>query len=77
VPHAAQRQPCAVLGDDQRPRFRQIEHLPGEVAGRHRRGQRFAARGAGLRIMVDGGIGLFNLAKCLARMALLTAGLLA
>ena len=65
-----------MLGDDQGPRFRQIEHLPGDMAGRHRRGQRFAAPGAGRWIMVDGGIGLFNSAKRLARMARLTAGLL-
>jgi hypothetical protein len=66
-----------VLGDDQRPRFRQIEYLPGNVAGSGRRGQRFAAPSAGIWIMVDGGIGFGNLAKCLARMALLTASLLA
>jgi len=66
-----------VLGDDQRLRFRQIEYLPGNVACRHRRGQRFTARGADLWIMVDSGIRLFNAAKRLARMALLTAGLLA
>jgi hypothetical protein len=67
----------AMLGDDQRLRCRKIEHLPGGVAGRHHRGQRFTTRGADLRIMIDGGIRLFNAAKCLARMALLTAGLLA
>ena len=67
----------AVLGDDQRPWFRQIEHLPRDMAGRRRRAQRFAARGAGRWIMVDGGIGVFNLAKRLTRMALLTTGLLA
>ena len=66
-----------MLGDDQRPWFRQIEYLPGDVAARRRRGQRFAAPSAGLWIMVDGGIGLCDLAKCLARMAPLTAGLLA
>jgi hypothetical protein len=57
--------------------FRQIEYLPGEVAGRRRRGQRFAAPGACKWIMVDGGIGLCNLAKRLAGMAVPTAGLLA
>jgi hypothetical protein len=67
----------AVLGDDQRSRFWKIEHLPGAVAGRHCRRQRFAARGAGLWIMIDGGIGLFNLTQRLARMALLAADLLA
>ena len=35
----------AVFGDDQRLWFGQIEHLPGDMAGRHRLGQRFAARG--------------------------------
>ena len=44
---------CAVLGDDQRPWFRQIEYLPGDVVGCHRRAQRFAARSAAWRIMVD------------------------
>jgi hypothetical protein len=82
VPHlrAARRATTgvrAVLGDDERPRLWQIKHLPGDVAGRQHRGQRFAARGACLWIMVDGGIGLFNPAKRLARVALLTAGLLA
>jgi hypothetical protein len=28
----------AVLRDDQRSRFRQIEHLPGDMIDRHRRG---------------------------------------
>ena len=46
----------AVLGDDQRFRFRQIEPLPGDVINRHRFGQRLAARGAGSRIVVDRGI---------------------
>ena len=68
---------CTVFGDDQRPRFRQIKHLPGDMAGRRGRRQRFAAPSAGLRIMVNGGIGLFDPAERLARMAFLTAGLLA
>jgi hypothetical protein len=67
----------AVLRDDQRPRFRQIEHLAGNVAGRHRRAQRFAACGAGLWIMLDRSIGCFNPAKCPARMALLATAFLA
>jgi hypothetical protein len=46
----------AVLGDEQRFRFRQIEHLPGGVTDRHRFGQSLAARGAGSRIVVDRGI---------------------
>ena len=36
-----------VLGDDQRLRFGQVEHLPGDVAGGHRLGQRRATRGTG------------------------------
>jgi hypothetical protein len=68
---------CTVLGDDQRPWFRQIEHLPGDVAARCRGGQRCAAPSAGQRIMVDGGVGFCNLAKRFAGMPLLTAGLLA
>ena len=67
----------AVLGNEQRPRFRQIEHLPGNMAARHRRGQRLTARSAGFWIMLDRGIGLFNPAKRRARMPLLAAGLLA
>jgi len=66
-----------VLGDDQRPRFREIKHLPGHMIRRHRRSQRLAARSAGLWVMVDGGIGLFNPAQRLTRMALLTTALLA
>jgi hypothetical protein len=65
-----------VLGDDQWSWLRQIEHLPGDMTGRHHGGQRLAAPRTGRRIMVDGGIGLFDLAKCLAGMPLLTAGLL-
>ena len=67
----------AVFGDDQWRRLGQIEHLPGDVIRRHRRGQRFAARGTQLWIMVDGGIGSFRPAQRLARMALLPAGPLA
>jgi hypothetical protein len=63
----------AVLGDDQRPRLRQIEHLPGDVIRRRRRAQRLAALGADSRIMVDRGIGGFGAAQRLARMARLTA----
>jgi len=68
---------CAVLRDDQRPRFRQIEHLPGDVIHRHGRSQRLAAPGAGLWIMVDGGVRGFSPAQRLARMAVLPAALLA
>jgi hypothetical protein len=67
----------AVLGDEQRFRFRQIEHLPGDVIDRHCFGQRRAARGAGSRIMVDRGIGGFRPAQRLSGMAGLTAGRLA
>ena len=67
----------AMFGDDQLRRFGEIEHLPGDMARCHRRGQRFTARRARLRIMVDGGIRGFSPAQCRARMALLTAGFLA
>ena len=67
----------AVFGDDQWRRFGEIKHLPGDMARRHRRGQRFTARRARLWIMVDGGIRGFSPAKRRARMALLTAGFLA
>jgi len=46
----------AVLGDDQWFRFRQIEHLSGDVIDRHRHAQSLAAPGAGSRIVVDRGI---------------------
>ena len=68
---------CAMLGDDQGRRLGQIEHLPRDMTGCRRRGQRFTARNARLWIMVDGGITGFCPAKGRARMALLTAGLLA
>ena len=61
----------AVLRDDQRSWFGEIEHLPGDMVRRHRRGQRCAARRARLRIMVDGGIGRFGPPQRLTRMALL------
>jgi len=67
----------AVLGDEQRFRFRQIEHLPGGVTDRHRFGQSLAARGAGSRIVVDRGIRGFRPAQRLARMTRLTASRLA
>src|SRR5215210_3236927 len=67
----------AMFGDDQRPRFGKVEHLPGDVVGRHRRGQRRAARRAGLRVMVDGGVGIFGPPQGPARMARLPARLLA
>ena len=66
-----------VFGHNQRSWLGQIEYLPRDVIRRHRRGQRFAARDAGLWIMVDGGIGPLNPAKRLARVAPLPAGLLA
>lgn len=66
-----------VFGDDQRPWFGQVDHLPGDMAGGHRHGQRLAARGTGLRIMVDDRIGRLVPAQSLAWMALLPARLLA
>ena len=67
----------AVFRDNQRLWLGEIEHLAGDVAGRHRRSQRLAARGANLRIMVDGGIGCRSPAQRLAGVALLSAGPLA
>jgi hypothetical protein len=66
-----------VFRDNQRLWFGEIEHLPGDVAGRHRRSQRLAARGANLRIMVDGGVGCRSPAQRLAWVALLSTGPLA
>ena len=68
---------CAVFGDDQWRRLGKIEHLPGDMTCCHDRTQRFTARRARLRIMVDGDIGSFSASKRRARMALLTASLLA
>ena len=67
----------AVLGDDQRLRFGEIEHLTRDVVRRHHRAQRRATCRAALRIMVDRGIRGFGPAQSLARMALLPARLLA
>ena len=47
----------AMLGDDQRLRFGQIEYLPGDEVGRHRLGQWRTARGTARRIVVDDAIG--------------------
>ena len=66
-----------MFGDDQRPRVGKVEHLPGDVVGRHRRGQRRAACRTGLRVVVDGGVGGFGPPQGLARMARLSARLLA
>src|SRR3954449_13020521 len=66
-----------MFGDDQRPWFGKVEHLPGDVVGRHRRGQRRAARRAGLRVVVDGSVRSFGPPQGLARMAGLPARLLA
>jgi hypothetical protein len=65
----------AVFGDDQWRRLGEIEHLPGNMARCHGRGERFTARCARLRIMLDRGIGGFRPAQRRARMALLTAAL--
>jgi hypothetical protein len=76
----------AMLGDDERPRFRQIEDLPCDVVRRHpsgrgpkgtRRAQPLAAPGAGLWIIVDDGIGFLNPNKRRARMPFLPAAPLA
>jgi hypothetical protein len=66
-----------VFGDDQRPRLRKVEHLPGNMVGCHRRGQRRAACRAGLRVVVDGGVRRFGATQGLARMAGLPAARLA
>jgi len=68
---------CAVFGDDQWCRLREVEHLPGDMARCHRRSQRLTARRARLRVMVDGGIRGFSPAKRRARMAVLATGFLA
>jgi hypothetical protein len=67
----------AVFGDDQRLRWRQVEDLAGDIAGRGGRDQRLAASGAGLWIVVDGRIRAFAPPQRLTRMTFLAAGLLA
>lgn len=62
-----------VFGDDQRPWLGKIKHLPGNMVCCHRRGQRRAARRAGLRVVVDGGVGGLGATQGLARMAGLPA----
>jgi hypothetical protein len=66
-----------VLGDEQRFRLRQVEHLPGDVIGRHCCGQSLAARGAGRRIVVDRGVRGLRASQRLSRMTRLAAGRLA
>src|ERR1035437_3860943 len=66
-----------VLGDGHGARLRQIEYLAGDEAGCHRCVQRRAASSTGLGEMVDGGVGVFNLAQGLAWVAALSAGRLA
>ena len=65
-----------MFGDNQRLRLGKIEHLPRGMARGRCRGQGTAASATDLGEMLDGGIGVFRTAQCLAGMALLTARLL-
>ena len=64
----------AMLDDDQRLRLRQIEHLPGDKAGCHRRGQPRTARGTIRRVMVEDRIRRLTPAQRLAWVPLLPTG---
>ena len=66
-----------MLGDDERPRLGQIEHLPGAVADARVRIQARAAPGAGRRVMIDHDVGIGDLPQRLAFVALLPARFLA
>jgi len=66
-----------MLADHQRLQFGQVNHLPGNMAGCHRLGQRLAACGTGWRIVADDRIRRLGLALRLAGMAGLPAPLLA
>ena len=55
-----------MLGDDERPRLGQIEHLPGAVADARVRIQARAAPGAGRRVMIDHDVGIGDLPQRLA-----------
>ena len=67
----------AVFGHDQRLRFRQVEHLPGGMAGGHRLAQGRATVVAGRREIIDRDIRRLGAAQRFARVPLLPAGLLA
>ena len=70
----------AVLGDEERRRRRQIEHLARDMVLRHARVQRLAkvlrraAARANFREMIDDGIGMVGLEQGMALVALLPAG---
>ena len=66
-----------MLGDDERPRLGQIEHLPGAVADARVLIQARAAPGAGRRVMIDHDVGIGDLPQRLAFVALLPARFLA
>ena len=66
-----------MLGDDERPRLGQIEHLPGAVADARVRIQARAAPGAGRRVMIDHAVGIGDLPQRLAFVTLLPARFLA
>jgi len=66
-----------MLGDDERPRLGQIEHLPGAVADARVRIQARAAPGAGRRVMIDHDVGIGDLPQRFAFVALLPARFLA
>jgi len=67
----------AMFGDDQRPRFGQVEHLAGGMVGGHRLAQRSTAPATDFGKVIDRGIRRFGAAQRPAGMAFLAAGPLA
>ena len=67
----------AVFRDNGGLGFGKVVHLARGVAGDRRPSQRAAASSTGLRKMIDGGIGIRGAAQGFARVAFLSAGLLA
>jgi len=63
-----------MLGDDQRLRLGQIEHLARAAPRSHRRRQRQTAGPTGLGVVVDGDVRIGDLVQGLAFVALLPAG---
>ena len=66
-----------MLGDDERTRLGQIEHLPGAVVDARVLIQARAAPGAGRRVMIDHDVGIGDLPQRFAFVALLPALFLA
>ena len=66
-----------MFGDDERRRLGQIKHLSDAMANARFRVEAHAAHRAGLRVMIDDGVGISDLSQCLAFVTLLPARFLA